>query len=86
MDDVYNNRVLPFDLLTETIRWLIIFRNERQQRLESLIQALNTTRDDTLLLSCEDIVNLIEKHLSLKGTSRLPVLIVAAAYKVAENT
>lgn len=62
LDDVYNNRVLPFDLLTETVRWLIILRNERQQRLESLIQTLNATRDDTLLLSCEDIVNLIEKH------------------------
>ncbi len=85
LDDVYNDRVLPFDLLTETVRWLIILRNERQQRLESLIRGLNTAKDETMLLSCEDIVNLIEKHLSLKGTSRLPVLIVAAAYKVAEK-
>lgn len=85
LDDVYNNRVLSFDLLAETVRWLVIVRNERQQRLESLIIGLKTTKYDAMLLCCEDIVNLIEKHLSLKGTSRLPVLIVAAAYKVAKK-
>jgi hypothetical protein len=45
-----------------------------------LIQELKTT-EGALPLSSEDIVNLIEKHLSLKGTSRLPVLIVASAYQ-----
>ncbi len=82
LDDVYNNHVLPFDLLAETVRWLVIVRNERQQRLESLIQGLKTTKDDEILLFSEDIVNLIEKHLTLKGTSRLPVIVIAAAYKV----
>ncbi|KAM3091834.1 hypothetical protein ACKFKG_24165 [Phormidesmis sp. 146-35] len=36
-------------------------------------------------MSSEDIVNLIEKHMSLKGTSRFSVLVVAAAYQAAEE-
>lgn len=84
LDDVSNNRVMPEDLLAETIRWLIIDRNEKQLRLEALIQELKTT-EGALPLSSEDIVNLIEKHLSLKGTSRLPVLVVASAYQTAQE-
>lgn len=84
LDDVSNNQVTPNDLLAETIRWLIIDRNEKQLRLETLLQELKTT-EGALPLPSEDIVNLIEKHLSLKGTSRLPVLIVAAAYQSAQE-
>lgn len=82
LDDVYNRRVEPDDLLAETVRWLLINRNEQQQRIESLLRALRTTRG-AIPLSSEMMVNLIEKHMSLKGTSRLPVLIVAAAYQAA---
>lgn len=84
LDDVSSDRVMPEDLLAETIRWLIIDRNEKQLRLEALIQELKTT-EGALPLSSEDIVNLIEKHLSLKGTSRLPVLVVASAYQAAQE-
>jgi DNA adenine methylase len=84
LDDVSNNRITPDDLLAETIRWLIIDRDEKQLRIETLIQELRTT-EGSLPLSSEDIVNLIEKHLSLKGTSRLPVLIAASAYHSAQE-
>jgi DNA adenine methylase len=84
LDDVHNNRVSADDLLAETIRMLIILRNERQGRIESLIGALRTT-EDAVPLSSEDIVNLVGQHMSLKGTSRLPVLIIAAAYNVAHQ-
>lgn len=84
LDDVHNNRVPADDLLAETIRLLLILRNERQQRIESLIGALKTT-EDALPLSSEDIVNLVDQHMSLKGTSRLPVLLVAAAYNAARQ-
>ncbi|MDX9952685.1 MAG: restriction endonuclease, SacI family [Anaerolineae bacterium] len=82
LDDVYSNRVAADDLLAEIIRLLILLRDERQQRIESLIGALKTTQD-AMPLSSEDIVNLIAQHLSLKRTSRLPVLLVAAAYNTA---
>jgi DNA adenine methylase len=84
LDDVYNSRVPAADLLAEMIRLLIILRNERQQRIESLISTLKTTQD-ALPLSSEDIVNLVSQHLSLKGTSRLPVLLIAAAYNAAHQ-
>jgi hypothetical protein len=84
LDDVHNQRVSASDLLAETIRWLIILRNERQQRIESLIEVLKTT-EDAIPLSSEDIVKLIDQHMSLKGTSRLPVLLVAAAYNAAHQ-
>lgn len=84
LDDVYCDRVTAENLLTEIIRLLLIDRNERQQRINALVAELKTTQD-AIPLSSEEIVSLIEKHLSLKGTSRLPVLIVAAAYQVAES-
>jgi hypothetical protein len=84
LDDTHHNRVTPEDLLAEIVRALLIDRNERQQRIDALVSELKTT-DDAVPLSSEDIVNLIEKHLSLKGTSRLPVLVVAAAYQSAEE-
>ncbi|MBD2090157.1 restriction endonuclease, SacI family [Microcoleus sp. FACHB-1515] len=85
LDDVGNSRVSPEALLAETVRLLIIDRNERQQRINALVQELKTT-EGALPLSSEDIINLVEKHLSLKGTSRLPVLVIAAAYRVAEQS
>lgn len=37
------------------------------------------------MLSVKDIVSLLEQQLKGKGSSRLPVPMVAAAYKVAES-
>jgi len=84
LDDVHNNRVSADELLAETIRLLITFKNERQQRIESLVATLKTTAD-AISLSSEDIVSLIDRHMRSKGTSRLPVLIIAAAYNAAKH-
>ncbi|NJL55827.1 restriction endonuclease, SacI family [bacterium] len=84
LDDVHGGRVTADTLIAEIVRLLLIDRNERQQRIEALVATLNTTKD-AVPLSSEDIVNLIEKHMSLKGTSRLSVLVVAAAYQSAEE-
>lgn len=84
LDDVHSDRVTADALLAEIVRFLLIDRNERQHRIEGLVATLHTTKD-AVPLSSEDIVNLIEKHLSLKGTSRLSVLVVAAAYQSAEE-
>lgn len=84
LDDVYQQRVSPQALLTETIRCLLLVRDERQQRIESLLEGLKTTKD-SIPLSGEELVKLVEQHLSLKGTSRIPVLLVAAVYETAEE-
>jgi hypothetical protein len=82
LDDVYCDRVAAADLFAEIVRLLIRERDERQQRIDALVTSIDRTQD-AIPLSCEDIVNLIERHMSLKGTSRLAVLVVAAAYRVA---
>lgn len=84
LDDVYANRVLAEDLLSETIRYLLIVRNERQQRITSLLADLNTLTQG-IPLSAEAIVKLIEQHLNCPNSSRLPVLIIAAAYQSASS-
>ncbi len=83
-DDVHHNRISASELLVETIRWLIIVKEERQLRIKSLLANLNSF-DDNLPLSAERILKLIEQHLSCKGSSRLPVLVVAAAYRAASE-
>src|SRR3989304_6242827 len=57
-------------------------RNQRQRRLKILLEGLRRDASE-LPLPSEDIVKLIEQHLQCKHASRLPVLIVAAAYKAA---
>jgi hypothetical protein len=81
LDDVYKNKASAKDLLIDTIRILIQLREEKQQRMQTLLSALRSG-EDSLPLSSEQIVNLVLQHLNCMKSSRLPVLIVAAAYKV----
>jgi fructose-specific component phosphotransferase system IIB-like protein len=83
-DDVYTGRVSAENLLAETIRYLLIVRDEKRQRIASLLADLKTL-DGAIPLSTEAIIKLIEQHLSCRNSSRLPVLIVAAAYQVASS-
>lgn len=84
LDDVHERRVDAELLLAETVRVLILVRDENQARMQSLIEKLKTTTD-AMPLSSEGIVSLISQHLNLPGSSRLPVLLVAAAYVAAES-
>lgn len=81
---VYMGRVSPDDLLAETVRHLLIVRNERQQRITSLRADLKTS-EESVPLSSEAIVSLIQQHLASPHSSRLPVLVVAAAYQCASD-
>ncbi len=82
LDAVHQGRIEAYALLVELLRLLIRAREARKQRLESLLASLRLSRDSALL-SAEEIVSLIEKHVGLRHSSRLPVLIVAAAYQAA---
>jgi DNA adenine methylase len=85
LDDVYVGRLTAEDLLAEIIKWLLIIRAERSQRIQSLIANLNILDSNAIPLSAEAIVKLIKQHLDCPKTSRLPVLIVAAAYQAASR-
>ena len=84
LDDVANGRVRAEDVLADTIRLLCIVRNEKIQRMETLLAGIEASKD-SLPLSSEAIVSLIEQHLACRNSSRLPVLAVAAAYKAVES-
>jgi hypothetical protein len=83
LTDIQVGTVTASGVLQACIRWLIIIRDEANLRMESLIAGLRAT-DSTQLLSSEHIVTLVDQHLKIGGSSRLPVLIVAAAYKTIE--
>lgn len=84
LEDVANKKATARNVLLEIVRVLINIRDEEQKRLTTLLKSLNDNVTE-LPLSSEDIVILIHQHLQCKHVARLPVLIVAAAYKVAES-
>lgn len=84
LTDVQTNKVSAKDILAETIRCLLVVRNERCQRMNTLLAGLISS-EDAIPLSAEAIVSLVQQHLNCRGASRLPVLVVAAAYQAASN-
>ncbi len=84
LDDVHTGRASAQDVLNESIRLLLLDRDARKARLKTLLSGVGRVTD-ALPLSSEDTVNLIEQHLRCKGSSRLLVLIVAAAYEAVKT-
>lgn len=84
LDDVWAGRVSAERLLTQVVRELLQVRDERRQRMQSMLAELKQLQPDKPL-SSEEIVNLMEQHLASKAASRLPVLVVAAIYATLTN-
>lgn len=84
LDMVQKGKITAFDLICETVQYLLIVKETKEERLRSLLSEIKHS-SDTIQLSSEDIINLIQQHLQCRGASRLPVLVVAAAYKSAEK-
>jgi len=84
LTDVYDSKVSAEDVLAETIRQLLLMKNEQLEHMNAWIAKLNASVS-TIPLSSEDIVTLIEQHLKSPNSSRLPVLVVAAAYIAAKE-
>lgn len=80
LDLVYRQVIEPEQMLKEIIRQLIIFRDTNERRISELIAVLKTTKD-AQPLSSEQTVVLIRQHLDCANASRLPTLIMAAAYE-----
>jgi DNA adenine methylase len=79
LDLVHRGKLRPDELLKEIIRFLVIIKTENNSRMQQLIRELKHS-DDVPSLSSEQIVKLLQQHLSSKNSSRLPVLMVTAAY------
>jgi len=84
LDGIETRRVSAQDILDETVRLLVLERQNRQARLRSLLKSLKRDTDE-LPLSSEDTVKLVERHLGCARSARLPVLVVASAYKAASE-
>ena len=84
LNNVYTIKEKPKNVLQEIFRILLIIKGENEQRMQQLIDNLKQA-NDTLPLATEEIVTLLSQHLNCKGSSRLPVLIVAAAYQTVKD-
>jgi hypothetical protein len=80
LDTVHSGKETAKNVIQEIIRFLIVIKEENEARMNQLLAELKQTQD-VLPLSSEEIVTLLSQHLSSKHASRLPVLIVAAAYR-----
>ncbi|MDE3016736.1 MAG: restriction endonuclease, SacI family [Pseudomonadota bacterium] len=83
LDDVHRKRINAETVFVETVRVLINMRDETLGRMTSLMDSLKRGAG-ALPLSSEAILNLLEQHIACKNSSRLPVLMVSAAYRAAE--
>ncbi len=84
LDLVHGGKEQPEIALKEILRFLIVVKQENELRMAQLIADLKNG-DDVLPLASEEIVTLLVQHLNCKGASRLPVLMVAAAYQTVKN-
>lgn len=81
---VHTDRLSAQELLDETLRQLLILKQEQADRRKQLLENLGTSSNG-ILLSTEEIITLISQHLRSPRSSRLPVLVVAAAYRCAAS-
>ena len=81
---VHKDIVAAESILAEIVRWLLLIREERQQRVSTLLAALAPSQNDSSL-PAESIITLIVQHLALPKSARLPVIMVAAAYQAAQK-
>ena len=84
LDIVYVQKENSENILCEIIRFLLILKTEDELRMKQLIADLKQT-DDALPLASEEIVLLLAQHLNCKGTSRLPVLMIASVYQTVKE-
>ncbi len=81
---VHDGQIDASELLVEVIHRLTVIRDSRKESLSKKLEELKNHSAE-VVLSSEETITLIEQHLSCKHSSRLPVLIVAAAYNTAKN-
>jgi len=81
---VEDGKIDASELLVDVIHRLTVIRDSKKESLSKKLEELKKHSAE-VVLSSEETITLIEQHLSCKHSSRLPVLIVAAAYNIAKN-
>jgi hypothetical protein len=80
LNEVAEGRETAEAVLIDTVRVLLLVRDENRNRLAELLSKLPSPETE-LPLSSEAIVTLIRQHSDCPRSSRLPVLVVTAAYE-----
>lgn len=70
-------------ILIQVLADLLLVKHETETRVSQLVEGISSNRE--LVLSSEEITTLLQLHLKCKGSSRLPVLMVAAAYQAVQH-
>ena len=83
-EDIQRERVTARSAMDETFRLLVIERDQRRAAIQNLVRDIRRATDH-LPLSAEATVALIGQHMACKYSSRIPVFVVAAAYRAAER-
>lgn len=80
LNAIYTQQLEPEQLLRELFRQLIVVRDQQTRRINELLESLSTTVGGQPL-SSEQIITLVEQHLNCPNSSRLPTLVISAAYQ-----
>lgn len=70
-------------VLRQMLAALIMIQKENDAKMTKLVGSLSN--DKERILSSEEITSLLQQHLNCKGSSRLPVLMVVAAYQAVQH-
>lgn len=70
-------------VLSQMLSDLIVIKEEAESRMLQLVEGLTAGGEQAL--SSEEITQLLQQHLKCKGSSRLPVLMVTAAYQSVQH-
>lgn len=83
IQNVDTDPTIAYDVLTKLVAELLNVKTSQESQLQVMQEKLKAINgEDEEILSSEDIVDLLTLHLkSSTRTSRLPVLIIAAAYE-----
>ena len=84
LNDVHEGKISAKETLVLMLREMLSLKYERENRLEEMIEEVGDS-DEKIPLSSEEIVSLLKQHLASPKSSRLPVLVVAAAYQAAKE-
>ncbi len=84
LNDVHDGKVSAEDVLAEVVRCLLLVKAERDTELEGSLTQLRAL-ENGVAISAEGIVKLIQQHMDSSYSSRLPVLVVVAAYNAASH-
>ncbi|MBO4451100.1 MAG: restriction endonuclease, SacI family [Bacteroidaceae bacterium] len=83
LDYVEMHPTTAISILTQIIADLILIKQATENRVAQLIEGISSDQESAL--SSEEITTLLQQHLKCRGSSRLPVLMVVAAYQAVQH-